>query len=263
MEFETLLYERQGRLLRLTLNRPKALNALNNQLIDDLTAGLDAAEADADISVVVLTGAGRAFCAGADLKQVLGDVKNATSDGLRPFMTRARIAFNRVAAFEKPLIAAVNGVTAAGGLELLLGCDLAVAAESAKIGDAHANYGLIPGGGGSIRLPRKIGPTRAKQLLYSGEFLAAATLADWGLLNAVVPGDQLMAEVERMAAAMTAKSPLVLRRMKQLVDEGLNAPDETALKLEGMLWEAHGETQDLKEGLSAFSEKRQPNYTGT
>ncbi len=258
MEFETLLYARQGRLARLTLNRPKALNALNNQLIDDLVAGLDAAEADADISVVVLTGAGRAFCAGADLKQVLGDVEKGDDDGLRPFMNRARDAFNRIAAFEKPLIAAVNGVTAAGGLELLLCCDLGVAAESAKIGDAHANYGLIPGGGSSIRLPRKIGPTRAKQLLYSGEFLPAATLADWGLLNAVVPDEQLMDEVERMSAAMTAKSPLVLRRMKQLVDEGLNAPEETALKLEGMLWEAHAQCQDLKEGLTAFSEKRQP-----
>ena len=262
MAYETLTYEKRGRACWITLNRPDALNAISQQVMDDLWAALDAAEADEDVWAAVLTGAGRAFCAGADLKDVLGILTGDDAEAIRSFMNNAYRMFRRVAQFEKPLVAAVNGIAAAGGLELILGCDLVIAAESAKIGDAHANYGLVPGGGSSIRLPRKIGPTRARQLLYTGEFLPAQTLMDWGLVNQVVPDGELTNAVNAMLEKMLAKSPVVLRRMKRLVDDGLDAPLDPALRLEMMAWEAHSTSEDLKEGLNAFSEKRTPAYTG-
>ncbi len=262
MAYEALTYEKRDRAAWLTLNRPEALNALNGQLLDELTRALDEIEADPEVWVAVITGAGRAFCAGADLKHVLGILQGDDREATRRFFTGAYNTFRRVGAFEKPLIAAVNGIAAAGGLEIILACDLVFAAESAKIGDAHANYGLLPGGGSSIRLPRKIGQTRARQLLYTGEFVEARTLKEWGLLNDVVADDQLIATVEAAVAKMLAKSPLVLRRMKKLVDDGLDAPLDTALRLEPMAWEGHATAADLQEGLDAFVNKRTPDYKG-
>ena len=156
-----------------------------------------------------------------------------------------------------------RGLALAGGLELVLCCDLVVAAESAKIGDAHANYGLIPGGGGSVRLPRKIGPTRAKYLMYTGEFLDAAALERMGLVNQVVPDAALEETVAALAARLGEKSPLGLKLMKQLTDDGLEQPKDAALRNELMAIAVHSRSQDWAEGLAAFTEKRKPNFTGT
>ncbi len=262
MDFETLLYERRGDACWITLNRPKALNAVNGQMIVELRRAFDQAEADDGVRAAVLTGTGRAFCAGADLKYVKDIMMSGDPEVIRRFMVDTIGLFNRIEAFEKPCIAAINGIAAAGGIELLLCCDLVVAVESAKIADAHANYGLLPGGGGSIRLPRKIGPTRAKQLLYTGEFLPAQTLCDWGLVNQVVADGELEVTVETWLAKLTAKSPLVLRHMKHLVDNGLDMPLNPALRLEASAWEAHGQSDDIREGLTAFVEKRTPIYRG-
>ena len=262
MAYSKLIYEVRDRVAWVTLNRPDDLNCIDDVLASELAAAVDEAQSDDGVRLVVFTGAGRAFCAGADLKHVLGILKRQDVEEIRRFMVLAREMFAHVARCEKPLIAAVNGIAAAGGCELILACDLVIAAESATIGDAHANYGLLPGGGGSARLPRKIGPTRAKYLLYTGEFLPAATLRDWGLVNEVVPDDTLIEAAVAMAAKLAAKSPLVLRRMKQLVDDGLDASLETALKAETQAWEGHATAADLAEGLAAFSEKRAPEYTG-
>jgi enoyl-CoA hydratase len=262
MSYSCIIYETRDRAAWITLNRPDDLNCINDVLANELCAAVAEAERDEDVRVVVLTGAGRAFCAGADLKHVRGVLESGDPETIRRFMAWARDAFARVAACEKPLIAAVNGIAAAGGCELILACDLVIAAESATMGDAHANYGLLPGGGGAARLPRKIGPTRAKYLFYTGEFLPAATLRDWGLVNDVVPDGELMSAVEALAAKLTAKSPLVLRRMKTLVDDGLESSLEAALRLETTVWEGHATSKDFAEGLAAFVEKRTPNYTG-
>jgi len=260
--YTRLIYEVRERAAWITLNRPDDLNCIDDALALELAQAVDEAEADDAVRAVVFTGAGRAFCAGADLKHVLGILKRQDQEEIRRFMTLARQMFVRVARCEKPVIAAVNGIAAAGGCELILACDLVVAAEGATIADAHANYGLLPGGGGSARLPRKIGPTRAKYLLYTGEFVPAKTLADWGLVNEVVPDNELEAAVTALVAKLTAKSPLVLRRMKSLVDDGLDASLETALRAETQAWEGHAVSQDLAEGLAAFSEKRTPDYQG-
>lgn len=262
MSYSRIIYETRDRAAWITLNRPDDLNCIDDVLAEELCAAIVEAESDDDAWVVVLTGAGRAFCAGADLKHVNGILGSGDPEKIRRFMRFARNAFARVAACEKPLVGAVNGIAAAGGCELILACDLVIAAESATIGDAHANYGLLPGGGGSARLPRKVGPARAKYLLYTGEFLPAATLRDWGLINDVVPDGELISAVEALVAKLTAKSPLVLRRMKTLVDDGLESSLEAALRLETTVWEGHATAEDFAEGLAAFNEKRTPNYTG-
>jgi enoyl-CoA hydratase len=262
MSYSRIIYESRDRAAWITLNRPEVLNAIDDVLLEELCAAIAVAETDDDVRVVVLTGAGRAFSAGADLKHVRGVLGSGDPERIRRFMGFARDSWARVAACGKPLIAAVNGIAAAGGLELVLTCDLVVAAESARIGDAHANYGLLPGGGSAARLPRKIGPTRAKYLLFTGEFLPAATLRDWGLVNEVVPDGELTGAVEALVAKLTAKSPLVLRRMKTMVDDGLASSLEGALRLETTVWEGHATAADFAEGLAAFAEKRAPNYTG-
>ncbi len=242
------------------LNRPEAMNSLTPDLISCLSAALDEAQANDDVRAVVLTGAGRAFCAGADLKFVRSEMAEPTA--VAGFLQQVLATMNRLAGFPKPVIAALNGLTLAGGLELLLCCDLVIAARSAKLGDAHANYGLLPGGGASVRLPRVIGAARAKYLMFTGEFVSADEMAAAGLVNRVVDDDCLLREVQVLVDKIAGKSPLGLRRMKALIDDGLQQPVDTALRLELLASEAHAYSDDLREGLAAFSEKRRPAFTG-
>lgn len=252
-------HEVRDNALWVTLNRPDAMNAINDGVVDGLAAALDAATADTTIRCLVIRAEGRAFCAGADLKSVQQKTAQGT---MGAFTDRLLDVLNRIEAFPRPVIAAVNGLALAGGLELVLCCDLVIAAESAKLGDAHANYGLIPGGGGSVRLPRKIGPTRAKYLMYTGAFLDAAELERMGLVNLVVPDDALDETAATLAARLAEKSPLGLKLMKQLTDDGLEQPKETALRNELMAIAVHSRSQDWAEGLAAFTEKRKPKFTG-
>lgn len=254
-----VFHEIRGTTLWITLNRPDAMNAINDAVVDGLAAALDDAAADATLRCIVIRAEGRAFCAGADLKSVQEKTAAGTMDA---FVDRLLTVFNRIEAFPRPVIAAVNGLALAGGLELVLCCDLVIAAESAKIGDAHANYGLIPGGGGSVRLPRKIGPAQAKYLMYTGEFLDAAALERMGLVNRVVPDADLEETVATLAAQLGEKSPLGLKLMKQLTDDGLEQPKDVALRNELMAIAVHSRSQDWAEGLAAFAEKRKPNFTG-
>lgn len=260
MAGQTAVYhEVRGRALWITLNRPDDLNAINDAVVDGLAAGLDAAEADETLRCIVIRAEGRAFCAGADLKAV----QQKTAQGaMGDFTDRLLAVFNRIETFPRPVIAAVNGLALAGGLELVLCCDLVIAAESAKLGDAHANYGLIPGGGGSVRLPRKIGPTRAKYLMYTGAFLDAAELERMGLVNQVVADDALEGAVAALAETLGEKSPLGLQHMKQLTDDGLEQPKDTALRNELMAIAVHSRSEDWAEGLAAFTEKRKPDFKG-
>jgi enoyl-CoA hydratase len=257
---DDILAEMRGGAMWVTLNRPDALNAITPAVVDGINAAFDRATSEG-AHAIVLTGTGRAFCAGADLKYVRGESKFDTA-GLNNFLATVLAVMDRIETFPAPVIAALNGLTLAGGLELMLCCDLVIAARSAKIGDAHANYGLLPGGGGSVRLPRKIGPTRAKYLLFTGEFLPAETFVAAGLVNEVVDDDALQAAVERLVSKLAAKSPLVLRRMKALVDDGLEQPVSVALRQELLVSDVHAYSDDLKEGLAAFEAKRRPNFTG-
>jgi enoyl-CoA hydratase len=256
-----VLYQVKGSAAWITLNRPQAMNSLTPTLVKELGEALDRANADDAVRVLVVTGAGRAFCAGADLKLIRGS-RNAADLHLK-FLNSVTATFRRVETFPKPVIAAVNGYALAGGLELVLCCDLVLAAKSAKMGDAHANYGLIPGGGSSVRLPRKIGVTRARYLLYTGAFLPSEKLEEWGLVNEVVDDEKLVEAVEHLVEVLADKSPLSLRRVKQLVEDGLAQPVETAVRLETLASEAHMHSHDMAEGLEAFADKRRPVFTGS
>ena len=261
MSEPAILTQTRAGALWITLNRPAAMNAITPEIVTGIDRALDAALDDPAARAVVLTGTGRAFCAGADLKYV-----RATTAGderaTAAFLQTVLAIMGRLETFPKPVIASINGLALAGGLELVLCCDLVIAARSAKIGDAHANFGLLPGGGSSVRLPRKIGPTRAKYLLYTGEFVPAEQLVAAGLVNEVVDDADLIGATERLVAKLVPKSPLVLRRMKALVDDGLEQPSETALRLELLASEVHAHSHDLKEGLAAFEEKRTPRFLG-
>lgn len=245
----------------ITLNRPTALNSITPDVVAGIDLALDQAGARNDVRAVVITGTGRAFCAGADLKFVRQQTGSEV-EGTSGFLNSILAMMQRLECFPQPVIAAVNGLALAGGLELVLCCDLVIAARSAKLGDAHANYGLLPGGGSSVRLPRKIGPTRAKYLLYTGEFVPAEELVAAGLVNQIVDDTELIAATEALVGKLVTKSPLGLRRMKTLVDDGLVQPIESALRLELLASEVHAHSYDMKEGLAAFAEKRAPQFTG-
>lgn len=262
--FETIRLERQGALAWIVLHRPEAMNSMSPQMVADLHAALDAVEADRDVRCLAIRGTGRAFCAGADLKAVksFGDAQYQAA-AVRAFLSGATALLRRIEQLPLPVIAAVNGLALAGGLEMVLVCDVVLAAEEAKFGDAHARYGLIPGWGASARLPRKIGPNRAKWMMFTAESVPAATMAQWGLVHQVVPGDQLDAAVQELAARMVDKSPLGLRRMKHLIDDGLEQPLEVALRGERVMVEAHNHSHDRREGLEAFAQKRAPRFNGT
>lgn len=256
-----IIFEIRNSTMWITLNRPQAMNSITPEVLKGIESALDMATSENGVRAVVITGTGRSFCAGADLKYV----QSQTSDGAvgaNQFLNAVLATMNRLANFPMPVIAAVNGMALAGGLELVLCCDLVIAARSAKLGDAHANYGLLPGGGGSVRLPRKIGPTRAKYLLYTGDFVAADELLAAGLVNAVVDDGELIPAVEALVAKLVCKSPLGLRRMKALIDDGLGQPIESALRLELLASEVHANSEDMKEGLAAFNEKRLPVFHG-
>ncbi|HYF61062.1 MAG TPA: enoyl-CoA hydratase/isomerase family protein [Burkholderiaceae bacterium] len=258
---EPVVGETRDGALWLTLNRPAALNSLTPDIVEGIDRALAHAQDDSEVRAVVLTGTGRAFCAGADLKHVR-ETTHGDEGAIAAFLDSVLATMSRLEKFPKPVIAAVNGLALAGGLELVLCCDLVIAARSARLGDAHANFGLLPGGGGSVRLPRKIGPTRAKYLMYTGEFVPAERLVEAGLVNEVVDDAELLEATGRLVAKLRAKSPLVLRRMKALVDDGLEQPIETALRLELLASEVHSHSHDMREGLAAFQEKRAPRFIG-
>ncbi|MBT3533855.1 MAG: enoyl-CoA hydratase/isomerase family protein [Rhodospirillaceae bacterium] len=263
MPYETIIVDDRDQAVAITLNRPDALNSISPAMIDDLNIALDGIEGRTHLCALSITGNGRAFCAGADLKAAKERMAGADAATVNSqFLDALRHLLLRIEGFPAPVIAAVNGLALAGGMELLLACDLVLAAESAKLGDAHANYGLVPGGGSSVRLPRKIGPTRAKQLIFTGAFLPARQMLDWGLVNQVVPDDGLQAAVDELIATLAARSPVGLRRMKRMIDDGQEQSLEAALRYELALNAQHAASHDRTEGLAAFAEKRKPIFKG-
>ncbi|WP_322045002.1 enoyl-CoA hydratase/isomerase family protein [Paraburkholderia sp. J67] len=265
MEDSSVITEVRHGAMWITLNRPAAMNAISPDVVAGVGRALDEALARDDARVIVLTGAGRAFCAGADLKFVRGETQGqaqSQANGSAQFLGALLALLNRLERFPRPVIAAVNGLALAGGLELVLCCDLVLATQSARFGDAHANYGLLPGGGGSVRLPRRIGAARAKHLMFTGDFVAAEAMETAGLVNQVVEDGRLVEAVDALVAKIAAKSPLGISRMKTLVNDGLEQPVEVALRQELVMTALHEHSEDIAEGLAAFQEKRAPRFTG-
>lgn len=261
MSNQPIIYEKRNQTAWIYLNRPDEMNAIGKSLLHALRDSLVQAESDEDVRVVVLSGKGKAFCAGANLKELLEDleIKHPKTSGL---LDLCEELFGKLEKYSKPIIAALNGMTLAGGLELAMTADIVIASEKAKIGDAHANFGVLPGGGGAVKLPRKIGVNRAKYLLFTGEFITAAEMKDYGFVQEVVSAEELEITVQGIADKIAEKSPLVLRKMKQLVGDGLEQPVEIALRQELLSLKAHTQSYDMAEGLAAFAEKRKPVFKG-
>ncbi|MGR3454513.1 AMP-binding protein [Pseudooceanicola sp.] len=244
----------------LTLDRPDSLNAMSQEMMTALDRQFDALERVTDLRVVIITGAGRGFCAGGDLLEFETALK-AGKDRLLGYLRRNRDIIQRVEDLPVPVIGAVNGVAIAGGLELLLCCDILIAAESARISDGHARYAIVPAAGSTVRLPERIAPSRAAQMLYTGAALPAETLRDWGLVNEVVPGDLLMTRAHEIAAEIRACSPEVNRHVKALTGREARDPArQERMEAELQHFAQHVEGRDLARGLAAFREKRRPDF---
>ncbi|MGW6460003.1 enoyl-CoA hydratase/isomerase family protein [Streptomyces sp. NPDC055078] len=257
-ESDVVLVERRDGALWLTLNRPAKLNSLSPDVVAALGSALDGlTEQD---RCVVIGGRGRAFCAGGDLEAVSGLTGGADPVAISAFHQSISALLRRVELLPVPVVCAVAGFAVAGGLEIASACDIVVAAESASFGDGHAVYGLLPGGGGSVRLPRKIGVNRAKFLALTGRRVPASTMADWGLVSLVVPDSELRSAVDALVADLTARSREGLGRFKRMLDDSVDQPLDTALAAEQTMATLHTYSKDYAEGLAAFREKRRPFF---
>lgn len=259
MTGQSVVVERAGGLGVLTLSRADKMNPLDRGTVSALREAVAALERDKDVGVVAITGAGRAFSAGGDLAGYVKLYRSAAE--FRAFLQDFHDLLAAIEASEKIYIAAVNGFCVAGGLELMLACDVVLAAEGAKIGDGHVNFGQLPGAGGSQRLPRAIGVLRAKRLMLSGELLPARECERIGLVGEVVPDGQLMQRVREVATGLLEKSPAGVRGVKHLVNAGMQGSLEAGLALEMDYVHRYATTEpDATEGLLAFAEKRKPAY---
>lgn len=260
MDLATVTYTAADGIARIGLNRPAQLNAISPGLLEDLDRVCAAVEEDPGVRAVILTAAGRAFCAGADL----GAVRELSPDPEKwnRFMRLWHRVFNRIEALPVPVVAGVHGLALAGGLELVLVADLVVADAEARLGDQHANFGLVAGGGGSQRLPRLIGARRAKELMLLGGWLSAADAREWGLVNRVAPAGTLSAVVEEIAGALAAGSDSANRTVKALVNRAFDADLAGGLEMELHLVASHMRSAEAAEGLAAFAEKRKPVFRG-
>ncbi len=258
--FEFLRLDVADRVATVTIDRADKLNALNQQVIAELGRMFTALTANADVGAVVLTGAGRAFVAGADIAEVAAGAK--TKGGLEEISAFGTRIFTAIEQGPKPVIAAVNGFALGGGCELALACHVRLASDKAKFGLPEVKLGLIPGYGGTQRLPRLIGTGRAMQMILTGEMIDAQAALAMGLVNAVHPAEQLVAAAQAMARTMTEQGPLALAHAIAAVAEGAGRPLEDALAAESKHFGAVGRTADMREGTSAFLEKRAPKFSG-
>lgn len=259
MEFTKIILEKKDRIAKITMNRPEAMNGLDMDILHEMEAALEECENEDEIRVVVITGKGRAFSAGADLKYQLNVIAGDVVRELEFIRLVGRVT-RTIYNLSKPVIAAVNGFALAGGLEILLACDLAIAADNAQIGDQHINYALLPGAGSSQRLPRLIGARKAKEYLFTGKWMSAQEAERLELVNEVVPADKLEEAVAEMAARLASKSPVTMKEMKRLVNQGLETDLHAGLEMEGQACVLHSASDDAREGLMAFVEKREPKW---
>ncbi|MEM1146152.1 MAG: enoyl-CoA hydratase [Pseudomonadota bacterium] len=253
-DFETITVESQGRVAIVTLNRPDSLNALNAQVMTEVVSAFEAIDRDANIAVSILTGAGRAFAAGADIKEMQSQ---SFSD---MYLADYFAGWDRFAACRKPVIAAINGFALGGGCELAMMCDLVIASDKAKFGQPEIKLGVTPGMGGSVRMTRAIGKAKAMDLILTGRMIDAEEADRIGLVSRVVPHDALMETAQAAAETIATFSIPSVIAAKEMVGRALELPTSEAVRFERRLFMGLFGTEDQKEGMAAFTEKREPEF---
>lgn len=255
---ESVIYEPRGRVSVLTLNRPEKFNCISQSLLAGIESGIEQAEQDTSVRAIVINASGKHFCTGADLIEV--KEHSRSHELLDQFIGYGHSVMQKIEASSLPVIAEINGYCLAGGLELMMCADVVFAAEDARIGCQHSQYGLVPGWGGTQRLPRIVGMRRALDLMYSARWLTAREAEDWGLVNHVVPPSALGSSAYEYANKLTLKNPEGLAAMKQLARQGADLSLQDALRLEQKLAVPALRSDNVAEGLSAFREKREPHF---
>lgn len=256
MTYENLLVSSDDGIGLMRINRPKVRNALNRATMDEIVAALEAFEQDDAVRCVILTGDDRAFAAGADINEFVGATPVQMLQGYR-FQQ-----WERIRKFSKPLIAAVAGYCLGGGCELAMICDIIIAADTATFGQPEINLGIMPGAGGTQRLPRAVGTYRAMEMILTGRLINAQTAYEWGLANRVVPAEALLDEARVLAREIAARPPVAVRIAKEAILKSLDTPLETGLDHERRLFYLLFSTEDKEEGIRAFLEKRKADFKG-
>ncbi len=261
MAYETILYEKDGPIARVTLNRPEALNAINRTMFTEIGQALDDAEKDQNIRVVVLAGSGRAFCAGVDMNFSQAELLTL-HDKQEFFKLGNKAALEKMENLAKPVIASVHGYCLAGGFEVMMGADFVVAAEDAVIGDQHVNIALFGGGGCYYRLALLVGIRKAKEIILFSQRLSGKEAAELGIANKAVPADELKRAVDKMALELAEKSPVAVKFAKAYINKIGMIDADTRLELAMMYSLVESTSDDAQEGPRAFSEKRKPDFKG-
>lgn len=258
MDFKSIIYQKQGRRLTITLNRPDVFNAFDDTQSYELQDALKAAKRDEEIRVIVLTGAGKAFCSGQDLKAIAGTKRNLSES----LYKRYNPIIKAMREMPKPIIARLNGVAAGAGCSLALASDLIVASEKASLIEVFVNVGLVLDSGSSYFLPRLVGSARAFELSTMGSKVSARQALEWGMVNSVVSEEELDQEVDRYAAYYEQAPTKAIALMKNMLNKSFHSDLDTMLQYEAYCQEIAGNSEDYREGVSAFNEKRKPNFTG-
>jgi enoyl-CoA hydratase len=259
MEFKNLLFEKKDNIAIITINRPEKLNALNGETVTELSDAFQYIHSQNKIRAVIVTGAGeKAFVAGADIKEI----NNHDEKSGKEFSKKGTGVFRFIEKMSIPVIAAVNGFALGGGCELAMACHLRIASANAKFGQPEINLGIIPGYGGTQRLPRLIGKSNALYFLLTGDMIDANKAQELGLINEVVQPEELMTRAEEIARLLASKAPFATQNILQTVDEGMNKQIDEALNIEATYFGNVCGSNDMKEGTSAFLEKRKPVFKG-
>ncbi len=256
MEYNNLIVEVKEDIGWIKMNRPQALNALNTETLSELEKAVESLDKNESVKVLVITGEGKAFVAGADITEM----QDMDSSAAINYSQTGHRVFLKIEHLEKPVIAAINGFALGGGCELAMACDLRIASEKAKFGQPEVGLGIIPGYAGTQRLSRTVGIGKAKELIFTGDMIDAATALSIGLVNTVVPADNLFEEAESVAKKIASKGPIAIRKAKSVINRGFDTDLQTGCSYET---EAFGEcfiTGQPKEGMSAFLEKRTPKW---
>ncbi len=260
MAFDNLLVDRDGAVAVVTINRPAVLNALSLATLDELRQAMTGVRDDPSVRAVIVTGAGeKSFVAGADINELAGQ----TPVGARELARAGQALFDLIETLGKPVIAAINGFALGGGCELAMACTIRIASETARLGQPEINLGLIPGYGGTQRLPRLVGKGRALEILLTGAPIGAAEAHRIGLVNRVVPPADLMTTARAFAAQLAAQPPLAMRYILEVVQRGLEVSQAEGLAHEATFFGLVAATDDMREGTRAFLEKRKPRFLGT